>query len=202
MSTVAAVQADPTFQPMGLSPREMRLAGLLDRLAAHHPLTYDHCRRVASLGRQLAMTLDMVPGDVSSVFAAGLLHDIGHLETPQALLSKTEVLTRDDWALLREHPLVGANLLAGVVDDPLVLRGVFEHHERPDGAGYPTGCTEQHRVTAIVSVASTFDTITYKRWLNRCADQEHALAEIRRVTGTQLDETVVRALHTLVGEPW
>jgi len=202
MSTVAAVQPEPSVDTAGLSHREMQLAGFLDQLAAHHPLTYDHCRRVASLGRQLAITLGMVPGDVSSVFAAGLLHDIGHLQTPRALLSKREELTNEDWTILRAHPQVGAELLAGVVDDPVVLRCVLEHHERPDGDGYPAGGTNQHRVTAIVSVASTFDTITYKRWLQRTADQEHALQEIRRVTGTQLDEVVVRALHALVGEPW
>jgi putative nucleotidyltransferase with HDIG domain len=204
MSTAAAaaIQPEPSIDTAGLNHREMQLAGLLDQLAAHHPLTYDHCRRVASLSRQLAMTLEMVPSDVSSVFAAGLLHDIGHLQTPRELLSKREELTSDDWALLRAHPRVGAELLTGVVDDPPVLRCVLEHHERPDGDGYPSGNAVQHRVTAIVSVASTFDSITYNRWLQRSADQEHALQEIRRVTGTQLNETVVRALHALVGEPW
>jgi putative nucleotidyltransferase with HDIG domain len=174
---------------------------LLDQLAVHHPPTYDHCRRVASLARQLATSQGFSSHEVAVAFSAGLLHDIGHLGTPRDILGKREPLSDDEWAVVRRHPELGAALLRNCGLDPRVAACAATHHEQPDGRGYPRAEHDLEPLCALVTVASVFDTLTYKRWLERAQPQDDALRELRRAAGTQLDASAVRALHTLLAEP-
>lgn len=192
----------PPGQPSDEARREEALADLLDRLAVHDPPTYEHCRRVASLARQVAARLELDPLSVRAAFAGGLLHDIGHLSTPREVLARHGPLASRDVRSIRRHPEEGRALLRDLVFDPRVLRCTLEHHERPDGRGYPRGVQLEEPITALVAVADTFDTIRTRRWAHRTVPRSQALAEIRRVAGTQLDFDACRALHHLFEEPW
>ncbi len=181
---------------------ERVLSSLLDRLAEHHAPTYEHCRRVASLSRQLALRLHMSRDDVRAAFSAGLLHDIGHIVTPVELLDHEGPLAPRLWAELHQHAGEGHALLTGVVFDPRVLACIRDHHERPNGTGYPNGLHLCEPITALVAVADHFDTVIRAWGRLRGSVLSRALADIRRRAGRQLDFALCRAMHDLFNEPW
>lgn len=181
---------------------EQVLSSVLDRLTEHHAPTYEHCRRVASLSRQLAIRLHMSPLDVRAAFAAGLLHDVGHVFTPVELLEHRGPLSPDQWAELHCHTTHGHALLAGAVFDLRVLACARDHHERPNGTGYPNGLHLRESITALVAVADHVDTMRHAWCRRRGGTLQRTMADIRRLAGRQLDVAMCHAMHELFGEPW
>ena len=131
-----------------------------------------------------------------------LLHDIGKIGIPEAVLNKPGPLTEEEWAVMRTHPLVGVNLVK-----PLRFLGdavdiIRSHHERWDGKGYPEGLRgEQIFLPArIFMLADTFDAMTTDRPYRRAMPIEDALEEVERHAGTQFDPELARAWIDLVEE--
>ncbi len=173
------------------------ITALLDRLQELDPLTYDHCRQVGALARRIAMEQGLGERDCLAAFSAGLLHDIGKLALPPAVLHSAGRLTLAEWALMRSHPIASCALLRGRVDDARVLNAVLAHHERPDGTGYPCHLPIADAITAIVTVADGFDAITNSRAYREAMPCADALQEIARLSGLQYDCATVAALQRL-----
>ena len=128
-----------------------------------------------------------------------LLHDIGKVAVPDAILFKTSRLTDEEYTLIAQHPVVGAEILRDVDflgEGKLVVR---HHHERWDGTGYPDGLAGEEIPLAarVFSVADTLDALTTDRPYRPASDWAHAREEIRRVTGTQFDPAVVAAFDAI-----
>lgn len=164
--------------------------------------THGHCERVADLACAIATQMG-VPGSTTFWYRVGaLLHDIGKLIIPAELLNKPGRLTEDEWAIVRRHPVVGAEMLADV-DFPWDVRPIVEcHHECWDGSGYPHGLAGERIPLAarIVCVADVYDVLTSDRSFKRALTHDEALDVMRRDVGRQFDPAVFRAFEEVVGE--
>jgi diguanylate cyclase (GGDEF)-like protein/putative nucleotidyltransferase with HDIG domain len=183
--------------------RELYLASvkaLAAAVDARDPYTRSHSARVAALARTVAEELRLGPDDLRRVQLGALLHDIGKIGIPDAILNKPGPLTQDEWVLMRTHPAVGASILAAV--EPLrdLVPIVRAHHERYDGNGYPERLSgdaipiEAH----IVAAADAFEVIVSRRAYKQAQTVEFACAELERCRGTQFHPDVVDAFLRVV----
>jgi len=156
-------------------------------------VTDGHSRRVADLSLMVARELGIEGDDLLDIERAAILHDIGKLAVPDAILSKPAELTPDEWLEMRRHPDVGYQL---VRDVPFLNRAaeiIRGHHERFDGTGYPLGLKGDSIPLGarIFAVVDAYDAMTSDRPYRLALSHEEALAEIRYRAGTQFDPVVV-----------
>lgn len=128
-----------------------------------------------------------------------LLHDVGKIAVPDAILRKVGPLTEEEWHIMRQHASWGYEILADVQFLRPSLEIVHGHHERWDGAGYPRGLSGERIPLAarIFAVVDTYDAITSERPYRRAHSHRAAVAELDRVAGSQLDPSVVEAFLTI-----
>ena len=163
-------------------------------------MTGGHCVRVADYSRLLGeRILGTRPQELQVLEYGALLHDIGKIAVPDAILCKNGPLTDDEWAVMRQHPCYGHEILYGIgfLSDALPI--VLYHHERFDGKGYPEGLAdEQIPIGArIFSAADAFDAMTADRHYRRALSLDEAMSELRRNSGTQFDPEVIAVLDNL-----
>ena len=163
-------------------------------------VTDGHSRRVADLSLVVARELGIKGEDLLDIERAAILHDIGKLAVPDAILSKPGSLTSDEWVEMRRHPDVGYQL---VRDVPFLSRAadiIRGHHERFDGTGYPSSLKGEDipMGARIFAVVDAYDAMTSDRPYRLALSHEEALAEIRRETGTQFDPVVVAPFFAAV----
>ena len=154
--------------------------------------TAQHSQTVGRYAEAIARGLELPDDLVDRVRLAGILHDIGKIAVPDAVLSKPGKLTDEEWAEMRKHPEVGALIVDGAeLKD--VAAWVGAHHERPDGRGYPAGLTgtDIPLEARILAVADAYEAMTCDRVYRRALPVEVAREELRSGTGTQFDERVV-----------
>jgi putative nucleotidyltransferase with HDIG domain len=163
------------------------LLGLANALEAKDPYTRGHSERVGAWSRRIAVGLGLAPADVETVAQAGLLHDIGKIGVPEPILRKRGALDAVEWAVMRRHAVIGAQIVApfeGLAGVAVVIR---HHHERRDGSGYPDGLAGDAIPLGarIVAVADVFDALTserpYRAALPRHAALEHLVSEAGRL---------------------
>ena len=135
---------------------------------------------------------------------AGLLHDVGKIGIPDAILNKPGPLDADEWTVIKRHPHLGHEILLRVPSLHREAEIVIAHHERIDGSGYPRGLRgEQIPLEArILAVADTYDVLISDRPYRKAFDKEHGLRIVREECGTHLWEPAVRALFRSLGENW
>jgi len=164
--------------------------------------TAGHTMRVTEYAVLLGLAMEIPEQDTVILRRAAQFHDIGKLVIDLSCIQKPGKLTEEEWALIRKHPVVGANIIKplGFMDrEQFIIR---HHHERMDGKGYPDGLTgdKLDLLTRILMVVDSYDAMTSKRNYRRNMDMEEAVAELRRCSGTQFDEQCVeyfgKALET------
>jgi putative nucleotidyltransferase with HDIG domain len=176
------------------------LDGLLSTLTADNPDAYAHAYRVAALSASLARTLGLTDAEVVIVEHGGLLHDLGKLAMPQAILRKPAPLTTEEQRLVRLHPTLGSALVERIPHVAPSASIVRDAQERLDGLGYPTG-SRGNTVwigARMVSVADVYDTMTRARVFRDALSPSAALGELARCAGTQFDPCVVEAFRATV----
>jgi HD-GYP domain-containing protein (c-di-GMP phosphodiesterase class II) len=129
---------------------------------------------------------------------AALLHDVGKIGVPDAILLKPGPLDPAERALVREHPTLGARIVGDVLDD-VQVRWIAAHHERPDGNGYPRGLTEPEIAEggALLALADAWDGMVSERVYSPARAIADALAECRALVGRQFTAEAVEALEAL-----
>ena len=157
--------------------------------------TASHSQIVSSLAEAIGVELGLDPETIERLRLAGLLHDLGKIGLPDAILHAPRALTDEEFAIVRRHPEFGHALLDGLGVEP-VDDWVLHHHEHWNGGGYPNGLAgEEIPLGArIILVADAFEAITADRPYRKAQSPQAALAELRRNSGTQFDPEVVAAL--------
>lgn len=179
------------------------LMGMLHALTASidakDPYTSGHSRRVALVSKKLAELCGFDQQRAGRVYLAGLLHDIGKIGMPEAVLLKAGRLTEEEFASVKRHPRVGANILGGIPQMEDLIPAILYHHERIDGRGYPEGRSgrEVPIEAMIVGLADSFDAMTSSRTYRSAMMLEAVITEIRRCSGTQFDPHLVEMLLSL-----
>lgn len=168
---------------------------LAETLDVRHHDTARHSQMVGHLAAVTATRLGFDAEDVARIRLAGILHDIGKVAVPDAVLDKPGRLTEAEYHQVKQHPEVGARILEGANLRDL-SRWVLAHHERPDGTGYPAGIAgdEIPVQSKILAVADAFEAMTAGRVYQAGISPEAAGDELHRHAGTQFDGEVVQAL--------
>jgi HD-GYP domain-containing protein (c-di-GMP phosphodiesterase class II) len=158
-----------------------------------------HSRRVAAITVQLASALGLPPSEMARVRRGALLHDIGKLGVPDAILLKPGPLTESEWVSVRQHPIYAYEMLAPIPHLRPVVEMPYCHHEKWDGSGYPRGLKGPQIPLAarIVAVADVWDALTSNRPYRRALPPEQVRAHIREQAGRHFDPEVVEAFLAL-----
>lgn len=168
------------------------LQAVSNALDAKDRYTHGHSERVAWLGTQLAKAIGLDDAEVERIRISGLVHDVGKIGVPEAVLCKTGRLTEDEFDQIKKHPRIGYNILKGIPKMEDVLDGVLYHHERWDGCGYPDKLAGEGipLYGRILAVADTFDAMSSTRSYRTALPREQVLQEILNCAGTQFDPSL------------
>jgi putative nucleotidyltransferase with HDIG domain len=172
---------------------QLRLKAMLGTLSRRDPMTARHSAAVARYAVAVAEAAGLSRRDQHLAHTAGLVHDIGKALFDDALLTSRGPLTDRQWASVRRHPANGARVLRAIGGFDAVVAVVAAHHERWDGAGYPIGMAGEEipPLARILAVADTYDVMTGRDTYRDPVGHDEAVAELRRVAGTQLDPRFV-----------
>jgi len=176
------------------------LQSLAKGLEARDEYTRGHSDRVMQVACMVAEELDLPPESLEALRNASLLHDIGKIGVPDAILRKAGKLTAEEWETMRRHPIVSEEICRPLGLNEEVLFLILHHHERLDGKGYPNALPSQEQplLQRILVVADSFDAMRSRRPYRDRMPQEELMGELNRSAGRTLDPTVVDALRRLM----
>jgi len=168
------------------------IMALSEALDAKDSYTAGHSRRVMQYSARIAWRMGLGEAEFEQLKKSALLHDLGKIGVPDAILRKRDKLSDEEFEVIRAHPRIGADILGAVESFRTLVPAVYHHHERFDGRGYPDGVKgEDIPVQArIIAVADSFDAMTSNRAYRRAFPAEEALREIERNKGTQFDPQI------------
>jgi putative nucleotidyltransferase with HDIG domain len=203
--TVALVRSEDRAEQ--LEARSMRLASLqlgvlvtlVETLALRDRMTARHAAAVARYARSLAQEAGLSEAEQDVAHTAGLLHDIGKFALPDRILG-ADILSDEDWAMVRRHPQEGATLVGRLDGYGPVAEAILYHHENVDGSGYPAGLigSEIPVLSRIISICSAYDTMTARDSYRSPMTPQDAMTEMRRVSGRQLDGDLVNSFIAML----
>ena len=178
------------------------LSTVMQTLSMRDPMTARHSAAVARYSREVAAMLGLSEREQDLIHTAGLLHDIGKFILRDSVLFADRRLTDEEWELIKLHPEQGAKLVERIEGYGPVAEIVLHHHERFAGGGYPAGIAGDAIPLGarIIAAADTYDVMTSRDSYRRPVSPEAALAEIRRVSGTQLDPRVAAVFERMIIE--
>jgi putative nucleotidyltransferase with HDIG domain len=164
------------------------------------PYTRGHSARVAKYSALIGQELNLSAEDLDRLRISALLHDVGKIGVDDRVLKKPGALTPEEFTVMKQHPVKGANIMRPVAQLKNVLPGIELHHEHMDGRGYPYGLAGDAipLMARIIAVADTLDAMTTDRPYQSALQLETALEKIRSVAGPKFDPAVVDALESAV----
>jgi putative nucleotidyltransferase with HDIG domain len=171
-------------------------AAMVVLLDSKDEYTAQHSAAVAMYCRDIATALKLPEEEIDAIHFAGLLHDLGKVGVPDAVLRKTSVLDEEEWSLIRQHPEKGAEVLSHLAAYQGIADIVRFHHERLDGSGYPSGAQGESipKLSRILAVADSYHAMTSDRPYRRARSSFETLKELRSIAGVTLDTEYVEAL--------
>lgn len=175
---------------------------LAETIDAKDTYTNGHSGRVAEYSREIARRFGYDPEAQSKIYMMGLLHDVGKIGIPDAIINKPGKLNDEEYAVMKAHPEMGAKILSAVKDMPELVTGARYHHERYDGKGYPDGLSgkdipEQARM---IAVADAYDAMSSKRSYRDPLSQDVVRAEVIKGRGTQFDPVFADIMLAMIDE--
>lgn len=177
----------------------MALAKTIDAKDAY---TRGHSQRVARYARHIAFKLGWLEEEQRKIYFMGLLHDIGKIGVPEAIINKTARLTDEEYSKIKQHTVIGSEILELVAEFPELAVGARSHHERYDGKGYPDGFSgNQIPIYArVIAVADAYDAMTSRRSYRGVLPQDVVRSEIAKGRGTQFDPRFADVMLQIIDE--
>ena len=176
------------------------ISALTAAIDAKDHYTYAHSKNVARYAATLAVAAGLNDDQVRTIYAAGLLHDIGKISIPENILNKTGKLEDGEYRVMKDHVNNSIEMIRHLPEMDYLIPAVLGHHERWDGKGYPRGIAgEEIPVSArCLAIADVFDAMTTDRPYRRGLPLEYALEEIRKGAGTQFDPSLAKTFIQLI----
>lgn len=198
-----AAEIDKALQEVESSYR-ITLKALVQALETRDFETHGHSERVVTFSLRLGYELGLEKEKLRDLELGALLHDIGKIGVPDAILRKPAKLNEDEWAKMKLHPLHGQKILRSIRFLEGAACVVGQHHERWDGEGYPNGLRgeEIDLGARIFAVVDAFDAMISDRVYRRGRPYDEALAELEKCAGTQFDPLVIDAFRAIPREDW
>ena len=175
---------------------------LADAIDAKDTYTNGHSDRVARYAREIVKRYGYSSSDQDNIYIMGILHDVGKIGVPDAVINKPAKLTDDEFALIKNHPVMGARILKNIKELPKLFTGARWHHERFGGGGYPDGLTgaDIPEEARIIAVADAYDAMTSRRSYRDPLPQAAVRAEIEKGAGVQFDPAFAKIMIEMIDE--
>jgi putative nucleotidyltransferase with HDIG domain len=176
------------------------MRSLVRSIHLHDQMTARHSAAVARYARRIAKAAGCSEEEQQLVHTAGLLHDVGKHILDDAILKGDTKLDDDQWQLVKRHPEEGARIVRLLEGQEAVAEIIHAHHERVDGRGYPRGLAGEDipLLSRMISIADTYDVMTARDSYRDPVSSAAAVAELRRVSGAQLDAELVEIFVSVV----
>lgn len=178
------------------------IRALVRTIDAKDRYTNGHSIRVARYSREIARRLNKSEKEQEEIYYAGLLHDVGKIRIPAAVINKPGKLTDEEYEMLKIHPVTSYHILKDIYDDKTIALAAKFHHERYDGKGYPNGLTGDNipEIARIIGVADTYDAMTSNRSYRMSLSQQMVRSEIEKGKGTQFDPEIADIMLQMIDE--
>ena len=178
------------------------VSSLASAIDAKDTYTNGHSSRVAEYSREIARRFGYEGKQLEDIYMMGLLHDVGKIGIPDAVINKPAKLTDEEYDIIKNHPVLGARILGNIKEMPSLQRGARWHHERYDGKGYPDGLlgTDIPEEARVIAVADAYDAMTSHRSYRKPLPQGVVREEIEKGIGTQFDPEFARIMLGMIDE--
>jgi len=175
------------------------LSGAID---AKDTYTNGHSTRVAEYSAKIARYAGLSEEEQGNIYMMGLLHDVGKIGIPDAIINKPDRLTDEEFAVIKRHPVTGAGILKNITEFPKLVIGARWHHERYDGKGYPDGISGEEipMEARIIAIADAYDAMSSKRSYRDVLPQEQVRAELVKGKGMQFDPVFDEVMLSMIDE--
>ena len=179
---------------------EQTVTALVTAIDAKDEYSHGHSLRVAEYAERIAWMMGKSEEECRKVYYAGLLHDVGKLGISDGIINKKSELTPEEYEVIKQHPVLGDQILSSIKDYPYIRIGAHYHHERYDGTGYPEGLKGKAipEIARIISVADTYDTLSSDRSYRLAIPQQLIREEIIAGAGTQFDPEIAMIMRNMI----
>ncbi|MBP5607166.1 MAG: HD-GYP domain-containing protein [Lachnospiraceae bacterium] len=179
---------------------EQTATALVNAIDAKDKYTHGHSSRVADYSRALAQMNGKSEKECDDIYHAALLHDVGKIGIPVSIINKEGKLTKEEYEYIKQHPVLGSQILEKIEEYPFLCIGARYHHERYDGKGYPEGLVgvDIPEMARIISVADAYDAMTSKRSYRDPIPQQKVREEIVKGIGMQFDPVYARLMVRMI----
>lgn len=179
---------------------EQTATALVNAIDAKDTYSHGHSRRVAQYAKMIAQEMGKSEEECTKTYFAGLLHDVGKIGIPLAIINKTGRLSPEEYEVIKHHPTMGNQILTSISEYPYLSIGAHFHHERYDGKGYPTGLKGDDipEIARIISVADAYDAMSSNRSYRTVLPQQMIREEIVKGAGTQFDPKIANYMQRLI----
>lgn len=166
------------------------------------PHTVEHSLKVANYSKILAKKLEMSEKDQEDIYLMGLLHDVGKISTPEAILNKTDKLSDEEMNIIKEHTKNGGEILKNINSIPDIFIGAMWHHERYDGTGYPDNLSGEKipLMAQIICVADAYDAMNSDRSYRKRLSKDQIIKELEKGKGTQFSSVIAEKMIEYINE--
>ncbi len=179
---------------------EQTATALVNAIDAKDTYSRGHSVRVARYSERIARILGMSEEECDRVYYSGLLHDVGKIGIDDRIINKNGKLTQEEYEIIKQHPMMGNQILSSIDAFPYLSIGAHYHHERYDGMGYPDGLKGEDipEIARIISVADAYDAMTSNRSYRDAIPQFLVREEIVKGSGTQFDPKIASVMLKII----
>lgn len=169
-------------------------------LEAKDKYTCGHSERVTTYAVELARALNWSEKDLTTLNLSALLHDVGKIGIPERVLLKPGKLTAEEFEVMKQHPVIGAEIIKHLKNAASIIGGIRHHHERWDGMGYPDGLAGEQipAMARVIQMADSYDAMTSHRPYRRGMTHEEVIFEVERCKGSQFDPKMAEIFLSLL----